>query len=112
MAGTNLYKGKTKAHHGKSIARPKDKERDLGGIIQEKGTASILIGSLPLFQPGVPALEFVSSAVDYGESETGIIPRNEANNYLCRTFDRRLVSSAQDYGELETGIIPRQIKYI
>lgn len=51
-------------------------------------------------------LEFVSSAGDYGESETGIIPRNTANNYLCRNFDRRLVSSTEDYGESETGIIP------
>lgn len=76
-----IYTRERPRHHGKSIALPKEKET--GSVALFKGRSLILIGSLPLFQPGVPVLEFVSSAEDYGESETGIIPRNKVN-YLCR----------------------------
>lgn len=77
-----IYTTGRRGHHGKSIARSKEKENSTALF---RGRSLILIGSLPLFQP---VLEFVSLVGDYGESETGIIPRNKANNYPCRDFDR------------------------
>lgn len=48
---------------------------------------------------GVPALGFVSSAGDYGESETAIIPRNKAN-YPLRGFDRKSEGSVWKVSEV------------
>lgn len=78
-----IYTRVRRRHYGKSIARPKERETSVALF---KRRSLILIGSLPLFQPGVPLLEFVSSAEDYGESETGIVPRNEVNNYSLSQF--------------------------
>lgn len=78
-----IYTRVRRRHYGKSIARSKEKETSVALF---KRRSLILIGSLPLFQPGVPLLEFVSSAEDYGESETGIVPRNEVNNYSPSQF--------------------------
>lgn len=54
-----IYTRVRRRHHGKSIARPKEKETSVALF---KRRSLVLIGSLPLFQPGVPVLEFVSSA--------------------------------------------------
>lgn len=102
--GTNLYKGKTKTP--RKVNRAAERKEKEVSVALFKRRSLILIGSLPLFQPGVPVLEFMSSARDYGESETGIISRNKVNNHLCRNFDCRFMSSAEDYRESETGIIP------
>lgn len=93
VAGTNLYKRKTK------ISRKVNRAAEREG-------ASILIGNLPLFQPGVP-LEFVSSAGDYEESEARTIPRNKANNYFCRSILIVDLFSAEDFGESEIGTISK-----
>lgn len=55
-----IYTRVRRRHHGKSIARPKERETSVA-LFQRKSL--ILIGGLPLFQPGVPALKFVSSAI-------------------------------------------------
>lgn len=100
-AGTNLYKGKTETL--RKVERAVEREGDLGGIIQGKKPHPNWKPAT--VQPSVLVLEFVSPAEDYGESETEIIPRNKANNYLCRNSDCRSVSPAEDYGKLDTGFI-------
>lgn len=67
------------------MARPKER-CETSWWHYSSGGDLILIGSLPLFQPDVPVLEFVSSAEDYEKLETGIIPRAKVNN-LRRNFD-------------------------
>lgn len=80
-----IYTRVRRKHTTESQSRGRKRKRLRWYYLSEG--VSILIGSLPLFQPGVPVLEFVSSAEDYGESETGIISRNKVTNYPRRNFD-------------------------
>ncbi|TGZ49068.1 hypothetical protein DBV15_06008 [Temnothorax longispinosus] len=80
-----IYTRVRRKHTTESQSRGRKRKRLRWHYLSEG--VSILIGSLPLFQPGVPVLEFVSSAEDYGQSETGIISRNKAQKSISHVQD-------------------------